>query len=507
MQFSEKYDIRRQQADDWLDIRLSSDTNLAIDPFLIWESGDDSFWGSAHDHLINFFDMVFQLVKSAGGDEDHPNWKKAADLLIFPEPAEFCLGVAEASPLGSGSNKGLQQDMLQGIKAASDVGLSQIAHMEAIALFQGGIGMDRIGDTVCNVLKTYFIEYTKQVCVRHSIPTRRQLVRNATWSSEYAQWVNQYHDLPINKVTYMRQGRFREKEIPILLTPDRFVRDIPFVSANDHWNWSWVNMASELRRDFNFDIARRVARKDKARMARLHPDSVVLYLRELEDSPKEPYPVSEDPKMLVNQKDYGIQIMDLISKPFVPESRDQFEKFVNSIAYWYQHGIEHQDSWYLLWDKARGRNERAAQVLFRNVAVNYCRAANVDLTGEANAGQGPVDFKFSAGWGSRALIEVKLVRSSKFWDGILAQQPRYQLAEGVEYGVFLAIAYTDEELAIKGKLDRAAEISSRRHGVKIHPILVDARKKESASNLRDRDAARELHGSDRKNFRKSDDAD
>lgn len=370
MQFSEKYDVLRQPGDDWLDIQLSSDTHLAIDPFLIWSCQDDPFWGTAHEHLIDFFDIAFQLVRSSAGDESHPNWKKAANLLLFPEPAEFCLGVSEGSPLGLGSSKVLQKDMLQGIKAASDVGVTQIVHMEAISLFQGGIGMDRISDTVCNILKSYFIKYTKQVCIRHNIPTRRVLVRNAAWSAEQAHWINEYHDLPINRVAVFRGGRFREKDIPILLTPETFVRDIPYVTANDHWNWAWSNMGSELRRDFNFDIARKVARREKARMARLYPESVMLYLKDLEETPKKSYPVAEDPKLLVRLGDHGAEIREALASPYTPSNPEDFEKFVDAVVDWFKHGIENQDSWYLLWDKARGRNEKAAQVLFRSVAVN-----------------------------------------------------------------------------------------------------------------------------------------
>lgn len=118
------------------------------------------------------------------------------------------------------------------------------------------------------------------------------------------------------------------------------------------------------------------------------------------------------------------------------------------------------------------------------------------MTGESNAGHGPVDFKFSKGWEARALIELKLARNGKVWDGVLTQQPKYQLAEGVQYGVFVVIAYTDDELSntFIQKVDRAAKMSSKRHGVKIRSVVVDARKKESASKLHDSEASAELHG-------------
>ncbi|SFT09611.1 hypothetical protein [Saccharopolyspora flava] len=494
MQFSEKYGIQRGPEDDWLDVNLAVDTNLSVDPFLIWESGDDPFWGKAHDDLIAFFGMVFDLVRASKGNQNSPEWGRAAQLLTFPEPPEFCLGVSEGSILGIGSAGKLRAEMMDGLNTAFEAGLSQVVHMEAISLFQGGIGLDRIGDTVCNVLKSYFIEYTKNICARHGIPTQKQLVRNASWTLEGQRWLNQWHDLPINNFEYIRKGEVRSAELHVLLVPQRFVRNIPIATPNGHWKWAWANMGEELRRDFNWEIASKVLRKTKAKMARLHPSSVVEYLNELEEEPKEPYPVGEDPKLLVHIDEHGKKAVENLTDPVVPRTPSDFEEFVDAVVYWYKHGIENQDDWYLLWDDKRGRAEHAAQVMFRMIASNYCRVANVDITGEANAGRGPVDFKFSQGWSARALIEVKLARSTKLLDGVLSQLPAYQTAEGVNYGIFLVIAYTDEEYndTVKDKLEKAADLASRTYGFRIKSVLVDARRKESASKEHDPELTKEL---------------
>ena len=105
MQFSEKYSIYRTSVDDWYDTFLPFDTKLYVDPFLIWNE-KTGFWASAHDHLIDFFGMTFALIQKSAGNESSVYWKQASALLKFPEPPEFCLGVAEGSPLGSGSSTG-----------------------------------------------------------------------------------------------------------------------------------------------------------------------------------------------------------------------------------------------------------------------------------------------------------------------------------------------------------------------------------------------------------------
>lgn len=496
MRFSEKYGLTHASDDDWYDTLLFADTPLFIDPFLIWAE-DKGYWSTAHDHLLDFFETSFDLIRESAGSEQSAAWGQAERLLLFPEPAEFCLGVAEGSPLGSGSGRGLQKDMLSGIRVASGLGMTRVAHMETIALFQGGVGADRISDSVCNILKSYFIQYTKEVCRRHGVAVQPIRVRNASWSSRFRKWDDEIHSLPVNVVQPKRRNKPRpEITLPILLTPERFLKDMPIANPDGFWNWSWSNMSTELRGNFNYDIARNVDRRQKARLARENPDAVALYLRELEESPIEPYPISADPKLLVTWYERGRRwVTAAAQREFAALNQDQFEQFTDAMLEAFAHGVE-SDSWHLLWANKRPREERAAQALFRSVVVHYCKANDIDLTGEADAGRGPVDFKFSQGWAARALVEVKLVKSSRFWDGLLSQQPTYQLAEGVDRGYFVAIAYTDDEYTdkVRNKMERGAELVAEAYGVSITAVLVDARPKKSASKTRVPALSDDLHG-------------
>jgi hypothetical protein len=377
--------------------------------------------------------MVFDLVKSSKGNEKSLSWRQAQKLLLFPEPYEFCLGVAEGSPHGSGSGRGLQQEMLEGVKVATGLGINRVVHMEMLTLFQGGMGVDRLSDMTCNILKSYFIEYTQRVAQRHGIPVRPARVANATWDREFCRWKEGTYDLPINPYI----------DKPVILTPERFLRQIPVATPDGFWTYAWSTASEELRGDLTFDIARHVSRREKAKLARQNPDIVALYLKHLEEEEKKPYPVADDPNLLVKWYELGSQLTQRTPLRFVPQSAEEFEAFIEVIIENYRHSIEEQDGWQLLWNRGHGREERAAQALFRSVVIHYCRANEIDLTGESNAGRGPVDFKFSQGWSRRALVEIKLVRNSKFWDGVLAQQPQYQVSEEVSRGFFLAIGYTD----------------------------------------------------------------
>jgi hypothetical protein len=197
MRFSGFYRVTRGPDDDWFDTLLITDTRPYVDPFRVYADPGPS-WEGSHDHLLAFFAMVMAYIGEAGNNTSHPAWQKAKNLLLFPEPQEFCLGTAVGSPKGSGSGAGLQRFMLEGAKTAVGLGVVDIKHMEMLVLFSDGIGVDRISDITCNVLKSYFIRYTQGVCERHDVPMTTFRVRHSGWNEQFGRWVDEDHLLPVN---------------------------------------------------------------------------------------------------------------------------------------------------------------------------------------------------------------------------------------------------------------------------------------------------------------------
>jgi hypothetical protein len=120
---------------------------------------------------------------------------------------------------------------------------------------------------------------------------------------------------------------------------------------------------------------------------------------------------------------------------------------------------------------------------------SQCKAADVDLSKENNIGRGPVDFKFSAGWSKRALIEVKLMGSTQFFTGASKQLPQYLKSEQIDAGFYLCVGFSDADFMpdrIK-RVDDTCKALSAAKGVSMKPIYVDARhdNKASASKLKD----------------------
>ena len=474
--FSDAFGIFATNDDDWFDLTIELDSYFGVDPFLIYQD-DSSRWVAAHDHILKFFAVVFDCVRRAGGDKDALYWKIAEQLLLFPEPAEFCLGVSAKSPFGAGAGEGLQKDMLESISVALAHGKDSIPHMEYIDVLAGGLGLDRISDMTCNILKSYFIKYTQDVCRRHGIPMTNLLVHNADWSADDYEWVSKRVELPMNPV-------YAKHRLPILLTPEVFIRDIPVASADGFI--SYASGAADLRRRFNINLSRHVPRHLKAQMARASFTLIDEYFTKLEDKRWDAYPLEDDPHRRLNPGQTGAALLSEYPAATIPTTKSQVPSFVAALVKNFAYCIEQKGIWRSLWYKNRGLAEANVQRLFYLTAINFCRQNDIVVTPESSAGRGPVDFVFGKRWKDRALVELKLVRNSAFWDGIMKQVPAYTRAEEIHAAFFVGVAYTDEEMAAasREKVEKAAALASEKNGITITPLMIDARRKVSASKER-----------------------
>ncbi len=135
-----------------------------------------------------------------------------------------------------------------------------------------------------------------------------------------------------------------------------------------------------------------------------------------------------------------------------------------------------------LYHEGSPRPEKAAQRLFFAVAHAYCKANNIDLTPEADTGNGPVDFKMSKGFTGRVLVEIKLSTNSKVVAGYTRQLETYKGAEQTTRGHYVVI-----DVGGMGKKDEQLILTKNEMAKSGRPVseitLIDGRRRPSASKL------------------------
>lgn len=468
--FSQYFGLKRRDHDDWFDPVLTLDTALFVDPFLLFkDTGKD--WADAHAKLVTYFDRCFELLAKAQNKTETLYFGKAIQLLRFPEPSEYCLGYVKAGTAGAGSGRGYAKAMAGAINDAIKRGVKRIEHFEELGIFNEGMGPDRISDMTCNILRPMFIRYTQGVAERHKLPLKQVVMAAAEFDENPGRWRSAKVMLPANPFT----GE------PILLTPQRFLRDLPVLNADDWWE---STEADQIRLDLNIDVMEHVDKKRIIEIARAHPESVHQWVLRRENEPATPYDLPKDPKGVHRWAQATAEFAE--KNPLKMKSVGNLADFIamitDVIELWRLY-IEEQGGWRLLWnDNGKEKPEEAAQLSFYGLARTYCATNNVVLDREVNLGRGPVDFKFSSGYKLRALLEMKKLHNGKFWAGFHRQLPSYMTSDRIDFGWFVAIQYRSGKPAD----ERVMELTKTDLGPmkgKVNVTVVDGRPKKSASKL------------------------
>ena len=469
---SSHFRIKRTNEDDWFDPILNADTELFVDPFLIFKDTNE-LWREAHRNIIGHFNRAFQLIAEGNLNPQTLSYQKALDLLIFTEPRELCLGYTSKGTAGLGSGKEYARRIASAIADAITRGIEHPRHFEELGILNAGIGADRISDATCTILKHGLIAYTQAIANRHGIRVAKHQLYAADFNEQRQRWETNEVDVPTNPYT----GG------PLLFVPSRFLRDLPTLNADDWWSYF---QNEQLRTDINYEILRNVDKATIVAKARANPESVRQWTIDREQSLADPYDLGTDPKgaWQWDPVTYNFTASNPLQLPVV-HSTEGFANVIRLVIKQFRLFVEQQGGWELLWDSTKDKPERAAQLLFRGIAQHYCKANNISLDAEVNLGRGPVDFKFSNGYLRRAHLEIKKLHNGKFWNGLEAQLPSYMRSDEVSDGWFIAVQYRSGKAAekrISTLGDRVAKLAEAKE-LNLGYSVVDARPKKSASKL------------------------
>ena len=202
----------------------------------------------------------------------------------------------------------------------------------------------------------------------------------------------------------------------------------------------------------------------------------------------EPYNIREDHLGEIYPADLRRQIaaqlpLDLTRFGGRRLNADEVAEVVSLIIQHFTTLIEQNGLWELLYDDDRitPRREKAAQRLFFAVAAAYCSANNLDLSPEADAGCGPVDFKVSQGAESKIIVELKKSTNNKLVDAFDSQVGAYVGAEKPYASHYVVINVGRLTTQKRERLNQLHADAVRLDGIAPHLWYVDATPRESAS--------------------------
>ena len=188
--FKDNFKINKRNFVEFVNIPLDGDLLAFICPFLIANNRDSEIVDKIYLQLVDFFT---NLNKNYIVPKDKTNG--LVFLSDLHEPNEYHLGYSD-------SNKGkaiahekaelIFDSLSKNVFAQHGISITNEAHN--ILLLVEGIGQDIISDTISNVCRNIFAEFTEKQCLKHKIQTYKTKVR--FYNSIIEKWDTKEYNLP-----------------------------------------------------------------------------------------------------------------------------------------------------------------------------------------------------------------------------------------------------------------------------------------------------------------------
>ena len=218
IRFSEHYgiDAKELEGRGILDPTLNADTKLFIDPLLLEGSSHTEVSDDARQTYEDHFGTVIKFLARAKTPSDVA-WKSAARLLSFPEIKWTCLGYGAQSVAGSGSGSEMTSQYIETARQIVELGIEDPDLFVAMALFENGVGPDRISDMTSNVILGDLITLNERILPELGVPTQPMRITLKNGKSYTGQ-------LAANP--YIGSGE------PLILVPSDMLRDLRTYTAS-----------------------------------------------------------------------------------------------------------------------------------------------------------------------------------------------------------------------------------------------------------------------------------
>jgi hypothetical protein len=449
----------------FIDPFLDVDVQLFIDPALLEKSTNETINTAAISRFRSHFEKLVRLL-SISKTEDDAAWKAARRQLDLSEPPENGLAYGGSGRSGSSRPEAIRETILRTCKEIITLGATDPEMISLMGFFEENVGPDTISDITTTVIMDDLAAITEAFCQANGVPL--------FWFD-----ICKSHKLPKFVVP---NGR----EVPIVLVPEDIVRELPI--AND---WSDIERAAmenaRIRDRVNQFLSGIIEptvidRKNALRKAALGSSADFdFFLAAVKENV-----TNYDP----NLDALGYYRLKAILANGIPDLKqtisynlslgpDEIMRVVEDTIAQFKRHVEIGNLWEELWIGDKPKKERAAQLIYYAIGDAFCKANNLDISPEANMGGGPIDFKFSTGYHSRVLVELKR-SGGQVVHGYEKQLEFYKTASQTEFAIFVVIDYGN--LGNKLGVIKQIQADRVRNGERASKIiLIDATPKASAS--------------------------
>lgn len=406
-----------------LDITLTIDTKLFLDPLLLGESRHPEFNKIAKKQYRTHFETIIKLLNNSKHAGDVA-WRSAEKMLSFPEIKGTCLGYGGGSIHGSGFGSKLSNKILNVAAEIVKIGVDDPDLFAAMSIFESDIGPDRISDMTTNIVIEAIADFNSRILKELEL---------APENFGYGHFL---------------KNPFESKRTPIILLPKDILRDLPIAS-----DWDEIAAAaqhnSELRNRVNNQISSIWAVRSKREKGRLKTEALAsrdafnTLLESIKAVEAKPYDSNSDPSGLVSWAVKGEEFakrhpLNLLR--WQSSSPTDGYSVVKEIIKQFRQLVEHLGMNKELYQTdGKPRNESSAQHYFFMVAYSYCKANNLDISPEIDTGTGKIDFKFSRGFNERILVEIKLSTNNKTVPGYTKQLEIYKTSQQTMKAFYVVI--------------------------------------------------------------------
>jgi len=235
--FSKYFKVSKEDLDAYgaVDISLDCDSNLFIDPCLIYSNDK---YKTLHNDIITYFLFLKELKESG------TSFKEFSKYCNFHEVCYTWLGYSKESNKGTGLSTNFSLELFDKIDSLFNSKHSD-SHIEKIFLFSERTSCDRISDLITNLILDFLCKYTmdftkKYISDSSKIDTFSTIEIKQENGRPYTGPPKEYILPFITKITKYKNKPPKITKEPILLTPKNIVRvknlELNNIDFKNHYN-------------------------------------------------------------------------------------------------------------------------------------------------------------------------------------------------------------------------------------------------------------------------------